>query len=125
MQGAEVIGTGLCVAAVADRLQLPTGHVCASHDEEKTAGFIENLSGTKAAELIGFTVENSTIGTLRFEVAASTGLAEGNVVFARIVGDEVFYQFLDAETAEESFDRNPRGTHIVRAALEAPEWDVL
>ena len=25
-------------------------------------------------------------------------------------------RILDAETAEESFDRNPRGTHIVRAA---------
>jgi len=116
VQGTEVIGTGLCVAAVADKLQLPTGHVCASHDQEKTAGFIEQLSGTKGAELAGFTVENSTIGTLRFEVAASSGLAEGNVVFARIAGDEVFYQILDAETAEESFDQNPRGTHIVRAA---------
>ncbi len=116
VQGTDVIGTGLCVAAVADKLELPTGHVCASHDEEKTAGFIEGLSGTKGAALIGFTVENSTISTLSFEVAASSGLAEGNVVFARIAGEEVFYQILDAETSEESFDRNPRGTHIVRAA---------
>ena len=116
VQGAEVIGTGLCVAEVADKLQLPNGHVCASHDEERTAGFIEGLSGTKGATLIGFTVENSTIGTLSFEVAASSGLAESNVVFARIGEAEVFYQILDAQTAEESFDRNPRGTHIVQAA---------
>ena len=116
VQGAEVIGTGLCVAEVADKLELPSGHVCASHDEKKTADFIEKLSGTKGAKLIGFTVENSTIGTLRFEVAASSDLAEGNVVFTRIAGTEVLYQILDAETAEESFDRNPRGTHIVQAA---------
>ena len=77
---------------------------------------VERLSGSKGAELIGFTVENSTIGTLSFEVAASSGLAEGNVVFAKIADDEVFYQILDAQTAEESFDRNPRGTHIVQAA---------
>ncbi|HVZ36695.1 MAG TPA: hypothetical protein VG963_29905, partial [Polyangiaceae bacterium] len=116
MQGTEVIGTGLCVAAADDKLHLPMGHVCVLHDEEKTAGFIEALSGAKGAELIGFTVENSSIGALRFEVAASTNLAEGNVVFARLNGQDVFYQILDAETAEESFDRNPRGTHIVRAA---------
>lgn len=116
VQGADVIGTGLCVAGVADKLDIPNGHVCASHDEEKTAEFIERLSGARGAALIGFTVEKSTIGTLSFEVAAASGLAEGNVVFARIDGEEVFYQILDAETAEESFDRNPRGTHIVRAS---------
>lgn len=116
VQGTEVIGTGLCVAQVAEELQLPSGHVCASHDKAKTAAFIETLSGTKGAELIGFTVENSTIGTLSFEVAGSSDLAEGDVVFTRIAGNEVLYQILDAETAEESFDRNPRGTHIVRAA---------
>ena len=116
VQGTEVIGTGLCVAEAPNELQLPGGHVCASHNEEKAGDFIERLSGSKGAELIGFTVENSTIGTLSFEVAASSGLAEGNVVFAKIADDEVFYQILDAQTAEESFDRNPRGTHIVQAA---------
>ena len=116
VQGTEVIGTGLCVAEVADELQLPNGHVCASHDEQRTADFIEDLSGTKGAKLVGFTVEDSTIGTISFEVAASSGLAEGNVVFAKIGDEEIFYQILDAQTAEESFDRNPRGTHIVQAA---------
>lgn len=116
VQGQDVIGTGLCIASVADRLHLPTGHICASHDPEMTAQFIEGLSGTKGASLVGFTVENSSIGTLSFEVAASTSLSEGDVVFARIAVEEVLYQILDAETAEESFDRNPRGTHIVRAA---------
>ncbi len=116
MQGVEVIGTGLCIAPLQEYIDLPTGYVCASHDAEKAAEFIENMSGTKDAELVGFTVENSSIGLIRFEVAASSGLAEGNVVFAKIDGADVFYQILDAETAEESFDQNPRGTHIVRAA---------
>lgn len=116
VQGAEIIGTGLCVASVVDRIELPKGYVCASHDEDKAAEFIEKLSGAKGAALVGFIVENSSIGTLSFEVAASSGLAEGNVVVARIADNEVFYQILDAQTAEENFDRNPRGTHIVRAA---------
>ena len=92
VQGTEVIGTGLCVAAVGEKLSLPTGHVCVLHDEARTADLIEALSGAKDAELIGFTVENSTIGMLRFEIAASTDLAEGNVVFARINSQNVFYQ---------------------------------
>ncbi len=116
VQGSEVVGTGLCVAAVAEPVPLPSGHVFSSHDEAKTAEFIEKLSGVKGSELVGFTVENSTIGTLRFEVATESGIAEGDVVFTKVDGKEVFYQIVDAETAEESFDQNPRGTHIVRAA---------
>lgn len=117
VQGTDVIGTGLCVAPLADRrADLPIGAVCISHDTDKTAVFLQNLSGRQGAELIGFTVENSTIGLIRFEVAGTSDLSEGQVVFARISGREVFYQILDAETSEESFDQNPRGTHIVRAA---------
>ena len=116
LQGAEVMGTGLCVADVAEPIEIGTGQVYATPDPVKSAAFIENLSGSKGAEMVGFTVENSTIGSLRFEVAATANLAEGEVVFARIEGRDVYYQILDAETAEESFDQNPRGTHIVRAA---------
>lgn len=67
------------------------------------------------SELVGFTVENSNIGILRFEVSAASELGEGQVVFIRQNGTDVFYQILDAQTAEESFDQNPRGTHIVNA----------
>jgi uncharacterized protein len=116
VQGVEVIGTGLCVALVQEPVALGTGEVCRSHDQEKAAEFLETLSGTKGSELVGFTVEGSTIGTLRFEVALDRSLQEGEVVFARMDDRDVFYQILDAETAEESFDQNPRGTHIVRAA---------
>jgi hypothetical protein len=116
VQGAEVMGTGLCIAPVADPIDAISGHVYSRHDPEMAATFIENLSGAKGAELVGFTVEDSTIGNLRFEVAASCELGEGDVVFGKINGRDVFYQILDAETSEETFDQNPRGTHIVRAA---------
>jgi len=116
VQGVEVIGTGLCVAPLQEPINLGIGQVCLSHDQEMAAAFLENLSGAKGSELVGFTVEGSIIGTLRFEVALARSLEEGEVVFARMDGRDVFYQILDAETAEESFDQNPRGTHIVRAA---------
>lgn len=116
LQGEEVMGTGLCVASVAEPLDMNVGELHATHDAAKAAEFMEVLSGTKGATLVGFTVERSTIGTLRFEVATSSSLAEGDVVFARIGGKDVFYQTLNAETSEESFDQNPRGTYIVQAA---------
>jgi hypothetical protein len=117
VQGTEVMGTGLCVARVAadECIDVAIGHVYSTHDDERAATFIENLSGTKETKLVGFTVENSTIGNLHFEIAAVSDLAEGDVVFTKVAGRDVFYQILDAETAEESFDRNPRGTHIVKA----------
>lgn len=116
LQGTEVMGTGLCIEAVGDDMSIPVGRVRLSHEPQKAAEFIEKISGTKGSELIGFTVENSTIGTIRFEIASASDLSEGDVVFARIKGQDIFYQILDAETSEESFDQNPRGTYIVRAA---------
>ena len=116
VQGTEVMGTGLCIATLQEPLLVITGQVCLSHEQEKAEQFIEALSGTPGAKLIGFTVENSTIGTIRFEVAGTLTLEEGDALFAKIDGQDVFYQILDAETHEESFDHNPRGTHIVRGA---------
>ncbi len=115
-QGAEVVGTGLCVAKLAEPLPLSSGQVSLSHNEELAAEFIENLSGARDSRLVGFVVENSNIGVVNFEVAGPGALEEGEVVFLRIDGREIFYQILDAVTSEENFDQNPRGTHIVRAA---------
>lgn len=116
IQGADVVGTGLVVAPVADRIALPPGMVCASHDDEMTKGFLSRLSGADDAKLVGFVVENSTIGSIAFEVAAYAELEEGDVVFVNVSGFDVFYQIVGAETVEESFDQNPRGTHVVKAA---------
>ncbi len=115
-QGLETIGTGLCVATLQDPIPAQAGEVVASREAARVGEFIENLSGSKDAELIGFVVENSNIAGIRFEIANTASLEEGEVVFARMEGRDVFYQILDAETTEESFDQNPRGTQIVRAA---------
>ncbi len=116
VQGAEVVGTGLVVGTAAERVALPPSMVCASHDEKRTKEFLSKLSGCADAKLVGFVVENSTIGIISFEVAAQSNLSEGEVVFANISGFDVFYQIVGAETVEESFDQNPRGTHVVKAA---------
>ena len=117
VQGAEVVGTGICVAEVAQqaRIASSTGCVHESHDLERTKEFVAKLSGMAGAEIAGFTVERSSIGSIYFESAESLDLAEGEVVFTRIRGEQIFYQIVEAQTAEETFDQNPRGTHIVRA----------
>ncbi len=124
IQGVEVVGTGLCVATAQEKINLPDGMVCPSHDESKTVDFLETLSGAKGAGLVGFVIENSNIGVIAFEVAANSELREGDIIFARISGSDVFYQIIGAETFEENFDKNPRGTHVVKAAqvgLYSPE----
>lgn len=115
-QGLEVIGTGMCVALVEDGAAMVSGEVKRSIEADRVPEFLQALSGTNGAELVGFVVENSTIGTIHFEMAMTKGLEEGEVVFARINGHDIFYQILEAETSEESFDQNPRGKFIVRAA---------
>lgn len=117
VQGSEVVGTGICLAKVADqdRIASSAGCVHASHDRAKTAEFIAALSGMPEAEIAGFTVERSSIGSIYFEASESLEMDEGEVVFTRIRGEQTFYQIVEAHTAEETFDQNPRGTHIVRA----------
>lgn len=115
MQGSDVVGTGLSVATAQEPIRLQSGLVCSTHDEAKTAEFLENLSGTPGASLVGFVVEQSNIGTITFEVSAQSEIKEGDVVFARLAGTRVFYQIVSAETFEENFDQNPRGTHLVKA----------
>lgn len=115
-QGSEVVGTGLCVATLAEPIALNVGMVCRSHNDEMTEEFLETLSGAKDAKLVGFVVEGSTIGVISFEVSSREGLHEGDVVFVRVAGEDIFFQIIGAETFEENFDQNPRGTHVVKAA---------
>lgn len=116
MQETDIVGTGLKISTAQDKINLPNGMVCSSHDEKKTSEFLEKLSGSKDTKLVGFVVENSSIAIITFEVTENSELEEGNVVFCRISGKDIFYQVIGAETSEESFDQNPRGTHIVKAA---------
>jgi len=114
-QGGEVVATGLCVANVAEDVKLPVGAVISCHDEEKTKEFLAAISGADGSELVGFLVEKSNIGKIRFEIALSSSLKEGDVVFVRVKGQDIFYQIVSAEIVEENFDQNPRGTHHVSA----------
>lgn len=116
----DLIGTGLCVEQECENFELENlqpGYVYCSSKVPERSVLLKKITGLDIdAELVGFVVENSTISTLRFEISTKKPLQEGNIVFC-IQGDKtVYYQILDAQTTEESFESNPRGTHVVTAA---------
>lgn len=114
-QGSEVVGTGLCVGSATKSSPLPMGGVYASNDAKAATRYIEELSGGTNSEIVGFVVEQSSISAIVFEIASNPKLAEGDVVFVRLNEEDIFYQIVGAETAEESFSSNPRGTQLVKA----------
>lgn len=118
MQDELIVGTGL-IAPETPNARFPhgVGLVFTVDDLPTKARLIGDLCGqVHDAELVGFVVEGSEIATIRFEVSNRFGIEEGSVVFCSIDGSCVFYQVIGASTTEESFQQNPRGTHIVSAA---------
>ncbi|WP_303697788.1 ATP-binding protein [Brevundimonas naejangsanensis] len=118
VQENELVATGICFGDASLEVdQTETGEVYECTDEDALPRLIgELVGGDEAVEMVGFVVEGSSISSIHFEAARDNGLEEGTVVFCNLPTGRVFYQILDAQTAEESFRQNPRGTHIVHAA---------
>jgi hypothetical protein len=113
-----IVGTGLCCAQPQMLLiGASAGAVYRPAEAVNRLELVRQLSSIDAeANLIGFVVEQSTISAIRFEVSGQHSLREGHVIFCRQDGETIYYQILDAQTSEESFERNPHGTHVVTAA---------
>lgn len=125
IQNDLVIGTGFITTEGPTSSFPPvTGAVFAAANPDRGSKLVEALAGQagNGARLVGFAVEGSHIAEIRFEVSVRTGLEEGCVVFCRISDQTVYFQVINASTAEESFQQNPRGTHIVSAA-QLGTWD--
>lgn len=118
IQNEELVGTGLCC----DTGEPPEERVEIGVVEQiKTAGLgaqlISSLSGDQNAEQVtGIVVEGSSIGAIKFLVVRGVPLEEGMVVYALVRGKKVYYQILDADTREETFQRQPFGVHVASAA---------
>jgi hypothetical protein len=118
IEESQLVGTGLChnppQTAIVGALP---GHVYRISEGFDSSIIVKELSGLEeGAELVGFVVEDSSISAIKFELSPDAMLEEGVLTFCRQDGQTVFYQILDARTAEESFGKNPRGKHIVTAA---------
>jgi hypothetical protein len=115
IQDEQLIGTGLCCDGIVAS-GISEGQVWTGGGDDSVAETLKSLAGTESPiSLAGFIVESSTIAEISFEVAHEQRLVEGSVVFVRDRGQAVYYQVLNAETREELFSQNPRGTHIVLA----------
>lgn len=117
VQESQLIGTGLYHSS--PDLPIPEavdGCVYTSSEEVDANKIINELSGMEGgADLIGFVVEDSNISAIRFEVSPNIQLEQGMLTFCRQKDQTIYYQILDAKTAEESFETNPRGKHIAIA----------
>lgn len=118
IQDEGIIGTGLLVPETPPgRFPRVVGLVFSVNDPETKKRLVGDLCGHGGeATLVGFVVEGSEIAGIKFEVSTRSGLEEGSVVFCSIDKKCVYYQVISANTTEESFQQNPRGTHIVHAA---------
>jgi len=118
VQESQLVGTGLCHGCPDSAIpEAVPGHVYLADAAVEASEIISELSGLDdGAELIGFVVEDSNISAIKFEVSPDFALEEGMLTFCRQRGQTVYYQILDARTAEEAFEKNPRGKHIAVAA---------
>jgi hypothetical protein len=118
VQESRLVGTGLYHNPSETSISDATpGCVYTSPGEIDANKILSELSGMEGgAELIGFVVEDSNISAIRFEVSPIAPLEEGMLIFCRQKKQTIYYQILDARTAEESFEKNPSGKHVVIAA---------
>lgn len=120
-QDAELVGTGLCHAELAQRIEgAKPGEVFLNPNGRKKADVMRELCGGEdGSDLIGFVVENSTIPQIKFEVSSNATLREGTLVTVLVTEDAkstwIYYQIINAATDEESFSQNPMGRHLASA----------
>ncbi len=105
VQDNRVIGTGLLLEE-ADFEQHRT----------RTGGVYEaSTVGDEWQEPVGFIVEGSQIAKIYFETWRSDDLSEGLLAFCDVRGERIYYQIIDAATAEELFERHKHGFQVVEA----------
>lgn len=119
VQDEGLLGTGLCVESPIERIQgLSGGQVYEIADKFRLSEseISQKLSGDASSRLIGFVVEDSSIGTIRFETLDSGTCQEGMVVWCRIGKDRVFYQITNGLTREETLQADKHGFQVAVAA---------
>jgi hypothetical protein len=119
VQDEGLLGTGLCVESPTEHIKgLSGGQVYEIEDKFRLSEseISEKLSGDANSRLIGFVVEDSSIGTIRFETLDSETCQEGMVVWCRIGEDRVFYQITNGVTREETLQTDKHGFQVAVAA---------
>ena len=120
----RVLGTGLCVADINDEMpNLDPGWVYEAPPKYRiSSGEVAPLAGgDESSTLIGFVVEGSTIGKIRFETWDYTLCREGMLVWCRLE-ERVFYQVTEGLTREEDLEHDHHGYQVAEAA-QVGRWN--
>jgi len=113
-----LIGTGLCVDSPTEHIVgLSRGQLYDNPGPQLSQSEVSlKLSGDATSRLIGFIIEDSSIGAIRFETLDSSLCQEGMVVWCRIGNDRIFYQITNGLTREEALQTDKHGFQIAVAA---------
>ena len=93
---------------------------CVIHaDDEATrpslGAISQALGGEEDSILIGFVVERSSIGAIRFETLKQASCHDGMLVWSEIQDERIYYQVVSGETQEESFGTDKHGFQVATA----------
>ncbi len=118
-QDGRLLATGLVTALKAEHTQ----HVrnCILCPEDVSGGppsadsITQALGGGENACMVGFVVEGSSIGAIRFEKLQQAECSDGMLVWAEVGEERVYYQIAAGETREESFSSDKHGYQVATA----------
>lgn len=116
--GEDLVGTGLRASVKPDYVPgLLTGRLYDDNRSPREPSEVGRLLGGKpGSSLVGFVVEDSTIGSIRFQAATPDCCRAGMIVWCRVRNDTVYYQITEGCTREESLEANRHGFQVASAS---------
>jgi len=118
-QEGRLLATGLVTGIEAPQQGMLKN--CVVHPDQETIrpgldAITQALGGGQNASLVGFVVERSSIGAIRFETLEQSSCRDGMLVWSEVGGERVYYQVVSGETQEEAFAADKHGFQVATAA---------
>lgn len=118
-QQGRLLATGLLTDIVASASGLARNVVAEPRPDvaRPEAGAVNRaLGGGADCALVGFVVERSEIGVIRFETLNAESCQEGMLAWLELGGERIYYQVIAGETGEEAFSGDRHGFQVASAA---------
>ena len=113
---AHVLATGMCVPSTFPKVPgLQAGSLYPLPVSSAPVSVEEALGAAPGAVLLGFVIEDSTIGTIRFETWRPDVCSEGLVIWCHQANKRIFYQIVDGTTREEALEADRHGFQYAAA----------
>lgn len=117
-QDEQLLATGLLTGLSAPDMPGIPNSIFSGEDKNNTPDaktINEALGGDSNSDMVGFVVEQSNVGTVRFETLSANSCYEGMLVWCKLEGKAVYYQIVSGETKEESFSSAKHGYQVATA----------